>query len=47
MDKQQLIYQIIDYQALNPTKKILDKENANRYIRDQKHKRQRIPYDNP
>lgn len=40
MKKQDLIYQILDYQALNPSKEMLDKEKANR---ENKFKRQRIP----
>lgn len=40
MKKQELIYQILDFQALNPSKEMLDKEKANR---DNKFKRQRIP----
>lgn len=40
MKKQDLIYQILDFQALNPSKEMLDKEKANR---DNKFKRQRIP----
>ena len=39
--KQDLIYQILDYQALNPSKDILDKEKAS--SQENKHKRQRIP----
>jgi transcription termination factor Rho len=44
MGKQELIYQILDYQALNPTKEMLDKEKA---ARDNKHKRQRLPNEGP
>jgi hypothetical protein len=40
MKKQDLIYQILDYQALNPSKEMLEKEKANR---ENKFKRQRIP----
>lgn len=40
LSKQELIYQILDYQALNPTKEMLDKEKA---ARENKHKRQRLP----
>lgn len=40
MGKQELIYQILDYQALNPSKEMLEKERA---VRDNKHKRQRLP----
>ena len=40
MGKQELIYQILDYQALNPSKEMLDKERA---AHDNKHKRQRLP----
>lgn len=47
LGKQELIYQILDYQALNPTKEMLDKEKAARDNRDNKHKRQRIPSENP
>lgn len=42
MKKQDLIYQILDYQALNPSKETLEKEKANR---ENKFKRQRIPDD--
>ncbi|MBW6492511.1 MAG: transcription termination factor Rho [Lentimicrobium sp.] len=42
LNKQELIYQILDYQALNPTKEMLDKEKA---ARENKHKRQRLPND--
>lgn len=39
--KQDLIYQILDFQALNPSKEILEKEKAS--SQDNKYKRQRIP----
>lgn len=39
--KQDLIYQILDYQALNPSKDILEKEKAS--SNENKHKRQRLP----
>ncbi len=39
--KQDLIYQILDHQALNPSKDILEKEKAS--SQDNKYKRQRIP----
>lgn len=42
LKKQDLIYQILDFQALNPSKEMLEKEKANR---DNKSKRQRIPDD--
>lgn len=42
MKKQDLIYQILDFQALNPSKEMLEKEKANR---ENKFKRQRIPDD--
>ena len=44
LNKQDLIYQILDYQALNPTKEMLDKEKE---ARENKHKRQRIPSERP
>lgn len=40
MKKQDLIYQILDYQALNPSVDMLEKEKANR---ENRFKRQRIP----
>lgn len=40
LKKQDLIYQILDHQALNPSKEMLEKEKA---TREQKAKRQRIP----
>ena len=40
LNKQELVYQILDFQALNPSKEMLDKERA---ARENKHKRQRIP----
>ncbi|PKO96623.1 MAG: transcription termination factor Rho, partial [Bacteroidetes bacterium HGW-Bacteroidetes-9] len=40
MGKQDLVYQILDFQALNPSKEMLEKEKA---ARENKHKRQRIP----
>lgn len=40
LKKQDLVYQILDYQALNPSKEMLDKEKA---ARENKHKRERIP----
>ncbi|MFA6949444.1 MAG: transcription termination factor Rho [Lentimicrobiaceae bacterium] len=42
MKKQDLIYQILDYQALNPSTDMLEKEKANR---ENRFKRQRIPDD--
>lgn len=42
MKKQDLIYQILDYQALNPSKEMLEKEKENR---QNKFKRQRISND--
>lgn len=42
LKKQDLIYQILDYQALNPSKEMLEKEKANR---ENKFKRQRIQND--
>jgi transcription termination factor Rho len=42
MKKQDLIYQILDYQALNPSKETLEKEKANR---ENKFKRKRIEDD--
>ncbi len=40
MGKQDLVYQILDFQALNPSKEMLEKERA---ARENKNKRQRIP----
>lgn len=40
LKKQDLIYQILDYQALNPSKEMLEREKENR---QNKFKRQRIP----
>lgn len=40
MKKQDLVYQILDFQALNPSREMLEKEKA---ARENKFKRQRIP----
>jgi transcription termination factor Rho len=40
LKKQDLVYQILDFQALNPSKEMLEKEKA---ARENKFKRQRIP----
>jgi len=40
LKKQDLVYQILDFQALNPSREMLEKEKA---ARDNKFKRQRIP----
>ena len=40
LSKQDLVYQILDFQALNPSKEMLEKEKE---ARENKHKRQRIP----
>ncbi|NTW23992.1 MAG: transcription termination factor Rho [Lentimicrobium sp.] len=40
LKKQDLVYQILDYQALNPSREMLEKEKA---ARENKFKRQRIP----
>ena len=40
LSKQELVYQILDFQALNPSKEMLERERA---ARENKHKRQRIP----
>ncbi|HPG33273.1 MAG: transcription termination factor Rho [Lentimicrobiaceae bacterium] len=40
--KQELVYQILDYQALNPSREMLEKEKA---ARENKHKRERISDD--
>lgn len=42
LKKQDLVYQILDFQALNPSREMLEKEKA---ARDNKFKRQRIPDD--
>jgi len=42
LSKQDLVYQILDFQALNPSKEMLEKEKA---ARENKHKRQRIADD--
>lgn len=42
LSKQDLIYQILDFQALNPSREMLEKE---REARENKRKRQRIPDD--
>jgi len=42
LKKQDLVYQILDYQALNPSKEMLEREKENR---QNKFKRQRIPDD--
>ncbi len=41
MGKQDLVYQILDYQALNPSKEMLEKEKEAR--ENNRHKRQRLP----
>ena len=42
LKKQDLVYQILDFQALNPSKEMLEREKANR---ENRNKRQRIPDD--